>query len=254
VGKLIPQSRHRVMCGDSTNATIISALMGGEQVDLIITDPPYNVSYSGGANSSEERTIQNDDMGDQEFRTFLGSAFSAAHDVMRPGAAFYVWHADSEGYNFRGALRDADLEVRQCLIWAKQSLVLGRQDYQWKHEPCLYGWKAGAAHSWYSDRTQTTVMEFNRPTKSELHPTMKPIDLLEYQIGNSSEEGQLVLDLFLGSGSTLIASERLGRRCNGIELEPKYVDVIVKRWQDFTGQLAILERSGKTFNSMDSRR
>jgi DNA modification methylase len=250
VGKLIPQSRHRVMCGDSTDHKSISALMNGDLADLFLTDPPYNVSYSGGVLSSEKRTIQNDDMEDKEFRSFLVSAFSAAHDVMREGASFYIWHADSEGYNFRGAMSDADLKVRQCLIWAKQSLVLGRQDYQWKHEPCLYGWKAGAAHSWYSDRTQTTVLEFDRPTKSELHPTMKPINLLEYQIGNSSEEAQIVLDLFLGSGSTLIASERLGRRCCGIELEPKYVDVIVKRWQDFTGQIAVLESTGKQFNSI----
>lgn len=240
--------------------------MGDQEADLLLTDPPYNINYEGTAG-----TIINDNMMDGEFREFLSKVFSNARDVMRPGAAFYIWHADNEGYNFRGACRDAGLQVRQCLIWRKHTFTLGRQDYQWIHEPCLYGWKDGAAHYFINDRKQHTVYENpelidfhnmkkdeliallddlysdlvpksvideNRPMKSELHPTMKPIKLMARQISNSTKPGQIVLDLFGGSGSTLIAAEQLGRTCYTMELDPKYADVIIRRWEEMTGETA----------------
>ena len=179
-------------------------------------------------------------MEDETFRQFLRDAFVTADTFMKPGACFYIWHADSEGYNFRGACHDAGWTVRQCLIWVKNVMVMGRQDYQWKHEPCLYGWKAGAGHNWYSDRTQTTVLEFDRPTRSELHPTMKPVALFDYEIRNSSKKGDAVLDLFAGSGTTLIACEQNGRDAYVMELDPRYVDVIVSRWEALTGEKAVL--------------
>lgn len=177
-------------------------------------------------------------MEDTKFRTFLKDAFTAANEVMKEGASFYIWHADSEGYNFRGACHDIGWVVRQCLIWNKNSLVLGRQDYQWKHEPCLYGWKGGAGHNWYNDRSQTTVLDFNRPTRNEEHPTMKPVELFAYQMGNSTKPGELVLDLFGGSGTTIVAAEQLGRRAFLMELDPHYCDVIIARWEKLTGKTA----------------
>ena len=159
---------------------------------------------------------------------------------MREGAPFYIWHADSEGYNFRGACVDVGWTVRQCLIWNKNSMVMGRQDYQWKHEPCLYGWKDGAGHNWYSDRKQTTVLDFNKPVRNDLHPTMKPVELFSYQIQNSTKQGDKVLDLFGGSGTTLIASEQINRNCYMMELDPHYVDVILERWENITGEKAVL--------------
>ena len=220
---------HRLMCGDSTNAEDVKQLMGNQSADLLLTDPPYNVNYEGGTGM----TIQNDDMGDAEFFNFLKAAFSNAVEVMKPGVSFYIFHADSEGYNFRGACRSASLQIRQCLVWKKNSLVLGRQDYQWAHEPCLYGWKDGAAHNWYSDRSQTTVMEFDRPKKSELHPTTKPVEMLIYLIKNSSKRGEIIIDFFGGSGSTLIAAEQTGRIAYLMELDEKYCDVIRKRYAEF---------------------
>lgn len=174
-------------------------------------------------------------MEDSHFREFLKDAFSAANEVMKPGAVFYIWHADSEGYNFRGACHDVGWSVRECLIWNKNSMVLGRQDYQWKHEPCLYGWKDGASHLWASDRKQTTVLNFDRPTKSTLHPTMKPILLFDYQIKNNTKGKDKVLDLFAGSGTTIMACEQNGREAYCMEYDPKYVDVIIKRYVDFKG-------------------
>ena len=151
-----------------------------------------------------------------------------------PGAVFYIWHTDSEGFNFRGACRDVGWKVRQCLIWKKNSLVMGRQDYHWQHEPCLYGWRDGAAHLWASDRKQTTVLEFDRPSRNDIHPTMKPVDLIEYTICNNTNRKDLVLDIFLGGGSTLIACETSGRKCRGVELDPKYVQAVIQRWCDLT--------------------
>lgn len=232
---------HRLMCGDSTNIESAKRLMDGELADLLITDPPYNVAYEG---KTEERlTIENDSMTNDEFRQFLRDVYSTANSVMRDGAVFYIWHADSEGYNFRGACVDVEWKVRQCLVWNKNTLVLGRQDYHWKHEPCLYGWKDGAAHYWGNDRSQTTVLNFNKPSRNGEHPTMKPVELFEYQIGNSSKANDVVLDLFGGSGTTAIACERLSRKARLMELDPKYCDVIVKRWEDFTGKKAVLEKA-----------
>lgn len=237
--------RHRVMCGDSTNIQAAQALMGGGMADLLVTDPPYNVAYEG--KTSDALTIQNDSMSDTEFRQFLRDCYATADSVMHPGAAFYIWHADSEGFNFRGAAADIGWKVRQCLVWKKNTLILGRQDYQWQHEPCLYGWKEGAAHSWYSDRKQTTVLEFNKPQRNGEHPTMKPVDLIQYQVENSSRAGDVVLDLFGGSGTTLIACEITGRTNRSMELDPKYCDVIVRRWQQYTGKRATHAETGEAF-------
>lgn len=244
---------HRVMCGDSCSADDISKLFGSTgggtpTVSLYLTDPPYNVAYEGG--TKDALTIQNDNMEDGKFRQFLVDAFSMADTVMQPGAVFYIWHADSEGFNFRGACRDVGWPVRECLIWAKNMFVMGRQDYQWRHEPCLYGWKEGAAHKWYSDRSQSTVLEFDKPTRNGVHPTMKPVELFRYLMENSSKKGDVVFDSFGGSGTTLIASEETGRVARLMELDPRYVDVIVKRWQKMTGKEATLEETGATFNSL----
>ena len=220
--------KHRLICGDSTDFSTYENLMGNEFADLVLTDPPYNVDYEGG--TDEKLTIQNDNMEDKEFRKFLVSAFDCINKAMREGASFYIWHADSEGYNFRGACRDVDWQVRQCVIWIKNTFVMGRQDYQWKHEPCLYGWKAGAAHYFVDDRTLTTCFEFHKPSRNDIHPTMKPVELFAFQINNSSKKGEIVLDAFAGSGTTLIACEQLGRIARLIELDGKYCDAIVKRF------------------------
>ena len=237
-GDIYQLGKHRLMCGDSTSIDDVEKLMNGVEVDLLITDPPYNVNYEGG--TKNKLTIMNDKMDNDNFRQFLSDAFTCADSVMKAGAAFYIWHADSEGYNFRGACFDVGWEVKQCLVWNKNSLVLGRQDYHWKHEPCLYGWKSGASHNWYADRKQTTVLDFDRPSRNAEHPTMKPIPLFDYQIQNNTKKGDIVLDLFGGSGTTLMACEQSGRTCYINELDPKYVDVIINRWEQFTGQKAVL--------------
>lgn len=228
-GEVYQLGDHRLVCGDATKAEDVRKAMGGDVAQLWLTDPPYNVAYE----SADGKTIQNDSMEDTAFHDFLVAAFKVAVEVIAPGATFYVYHADSEGYNFRSALKLVGLKVRQCLIWRKDSLVLGRQDYQWVHEPVLTGWKDGAAHKWYGDRKQTTMMEFAKPRKSADHPTMKPVEMLEYLLKNSSKRGDVVLDTFGGSGSTLMACERLGRKCRMVELDPKYCDVIRRRWAEF---------------------
>jgi site-specific DNA-methyltransferase (adenine-specific) len=238
--------KHRLMCGDSTSLDAVEKLTGGGGIiDMLLTDPPYNVAYEGG--TKEKLTIQNDSMGNDQFRQFLRDAFVTADAVMKAGAVFYIWHADSEGYNFRGAINDAGWKVRQCLIWKKSSMVMGRQDYHWKHEPCLYGWKDGAGHLWATDRKQTTILEFDKPTRNGEHPTMKPVALFEYQMLNNTKGGDIVLDLFGGSGTTLIAAEKNGRVSYLMELDPKYCDVIIKRWQEFTGKIAIHADTNKPF-------
>ena len=239
---------HRLMCGDSTSIDALEKLCNDQLVDMWLTDPPYNVAYEGG--TKDKLTIKNDNMGDEEFRQFLRDCYVAADAVMKPGAAFYIWHADAEGYNFRGAAKDANWKVRQCLIWKKSTLVMGRQDYHWKHEPCLYGWKDGAGHLWAADRKQTTILEFDKPQRNGEHPTMKPVALFEYQMLNNTKGGDIVLDSFGGSGTTIIAAEKNGRIGYAMELDPKYCDVIIKRWQDFTGKSATLESSGKTYNEL----
>lgn len=226
------------MCGDSTIIDDVEKLMNGEKADMLLTDPPYNVDYEG--KTKDKLKIKNDKMDNNNFRNFLVDAFSNADIAMKPGAVFYIWHADSEGYNFRGACFDIGWKVRQCLIWNKNSMVMGRQDYHWKHEPCLYGWKDGLGHLWTADRKQTTVIECERPTKNDLHPTMKPIKLFDYQIKNNTKECDIILDLFGGSGTTIMACEQNNRKAYIMELDAHYVDVIIARWEQFTGQKAVL--------------
>lgn len=269
-GDIWTLGRHRLMCGDSTKEADVAKLMGGEQAHLLLTDPPYNVDYQGG--TKDKMKIANDNMDDVAFVGFLTAAFNCAIQAMRPGAAFYVWHADSKGFEFRTALKEVGLTLRETLIWVKNALVLGRQDYQWRHEPCLYGWKDGAAHYFIDDRSQsttiedaaidyrklkkeellkivleltspriaTTVIHENKPTRSDIHPTMKPVKLMARLIKNSSKPGWVVLDSFGGSGTTLITCEQLKRRCFMMELDPKYCDAILARWEKLTGKEAEL--------------
>ena len=243
-GDLWILGKHRLLCGDSTKEEEVNRLMDGKQADLYVTDPPYNVSYTG--KTKDALTIENDEMADGDFRQFLIDSFAAADANMKPGAAFYIWHADSEGYNFRGACKDTGWDVRECLIWNKNTMVLGRQDYQWKHEACLYGWKPGAPHNWYSDRKQTTVIDMDKPQRNGEHPTMKPVKLFAYLIQNSSKEGDIVLDSFGGSGTTIMACEKMEREARLIELDPRYVDVIVRRYIRETGDENVkVERNGE---------
>lgn len=248
LGDIYQLGKHRLMCGDSCSLTDMEKLCDGQLVDMWLTDPPYNVAYEGGTGL----TIQNDDMGDEQFRQFLRDAYVTADLVMKPGAVFYIWHADLEGYNFRGAAQDAGWKVRQCLIWKKSSLVMGRQDYHWKHEPCLYGWKEGAGHLWSADRKQTTILEFDKPSRNGEHPTMKPVALFEYQMLNNTKGGDIVLDSFGGSGTTLLAAEKNGRYARLMELDPKYCDVIVKRWEDFTGKKAKLVTADAELSELET--
>ena len=274
---------HRLVCGDSTSADVLARACGGRSVDACWTDPPYNVAYSTSAGS-----IANDDLPDEDFRAFLVAAFAAAAQL-RPGAPIYVAHADTEGLNFRAAFAAAGFKLSGCLVWVKSSLVLGRSDYQWRHEPILYGWKPGAAHDWYGGRKQTTVSEggqvrwmpdgtlhvdvagqtlvirgdglevdaietsvvrVERPKKNPDHPTMKPVSLIALQLENSTKRGDVVLDPFGGSGSTLIACQKLGRVACLAELDPRYCDVIVRRWQEYTGGSAVLEADGCAFDEV----
>ena len=270
-GDVYQLGEHRLVCGDCTKDEDVEKLLDGEEMDLCVTDPPYNVNYEGTAGK-----IENDNQDDTSFFNFLYDFYTQMLKALKAGGAFYIWHADIEGANFRQALKEAGGHVRQCLIWNKNSLVLGRQDYHWKHEPCLYGWKEGAGHYFINDRSQTTVFEDKididkmskedmknllkeifedkvpttvineaKPTANDVHPTMKPIKLIARLVSNSSRKGEKVVDFFGGSGSTLIACEQLGRKCYTMELDPKFVDVIVDRWEQFTGQKAKLIKKGK---------
>lgn len=244
LGDIWQLGRHRLMCGDSTDASQVAKLLGGTNIQLYLTDPPYNVAYGydGAATEGHRKdglVVLNDKMDNDKFEEFLTNAFNAANANMEKGASFYIFHSDGYSYWFRKALiNTVDLELRENLIWVKNSMVLGRQDYQWRHEPCLYGWKKGASHNWFSDRKQTTVMEFDRPTKSVEHPTMKPIPLFAYLIQNSSQEGWNVYDSFGGSGTTIMACEQLNRNGFSMELDPHYCDVIINRWETYTGKKA----------------
>ena len=231
-GDIWTVGRHRLMCGDATSADDVAALMGGKRANLLLTDPPYGVSFK----SSSGLTIQNDSIKDEDFYCFLKSAFSAAVDCLEKGAAAYIFHADTEGLNFRRAFVDAGFHLASCCIWVKDSLVLGRSDYQWQHEPVLYGFLQNGKHSWYSDRKQTTIWNFAKPKKNANHPTSKPLDLLSYPIQNSSQENAIVLDTFGGSGSTLMACELTNRICYTMELDEKYASVILRRYVDDTGR------------------
>lgn len=282
---------HRVMCGDSTSLACLSALMDGKNADLLFTDPPYNVAYE----SSIAGSIKNDNMKNDDFRQFLLDFYKAAFEVMNPGASAYIFHADTEGYNFRHGFAQAGFKLSGCLIWKKESLVLGRSDFQWMHEPCLYGWKPGAAHRFFGGRKQTTIIQHGnnspirkredgnwvievgdqvlvvdgnarleempssvifheKPKRSAEHPTMKPVSLVERFLKFSARAGDIVLDCFGGSGSTLMAAERVGMCARLIELDPKFVDVIINRWQEYTGREAILTSSGQTFSEVKASR
>lgn len=239
-GDLWLLGRHRLLCGDATKPADLARLLPDGPADLLLTDPPYNVAYEG--KTAAALTIANDAMDPAAYRAFLTGALAAAGLHLRPGGAFYLWHADTAGLDVRLSCADAGFRVRQCLVWVKSVLVLGRQDYQWKHEPCLYGWADGAAHTWLADRAQTTVLEFDKPARSADHPTTKPADLFAYLIGNSCPPGGLVLDPFGGSGTSLVAAEQTGRAAALVELDPRYCDVVVSRFEAVTGQKA--ERAG----------
>ena len=264
MGQIWELGKHRLMVGDSTQIEQVLDLLGGGSIDLLVTDPPYNVNVESGNNLK----IENDNMKDEDFEKFLYSCFSNAASVMKQGAAFYIWHADSNGYVFRKCAIESGLMIKENLIWVKQHFTLGRQDYQWQHEPCLYGWKPGAAHYFSEKRNISTIIKsidnlengtledykkfveelkesssvqfFDKPVKDDLHPTMKPVELIEKQIKNSSREGDSVLDLFGGSGTTLLACETLKRKCFMMEYDPKYADVIISRWEELSGEKAKL--------------
>ncbi len=233
-GDIWQLGKHRVICGDSTKSETYDQLLGDKKANLVVTDPPYNVDVEETAGK-----ILNDNMSDGDFYQFLLSMFTQVENHMEDDASIYVFHADTEGLNFRKAFKDAGFYLSGCCIWKKNSLVLGRSPYQWQHEPCLYGWKKKGKHQWFSDRKQTTIWEYDRPKSSKDHPTMKPIQLMAYPIQNSSMRGTIVLDPFLGSGSTLIAADQTGRVCYGIELDEKFVDVIVKRYIEVTGDTEV---------------
>jgi DNA modification methylase len=241
-GDIYELGGHRVMCGDSTSEADVSELVDGKQVDMIFTDPPYNVDYEGTAGK-----IKNDKMEDNNFYLFLYDAFNNMFQYIKPGGAIYVCHADTEGLNFRNAFKNAGFKLAECLIWVKNALVLGRQDYHWRHEPILYGWKEGAAHYFVDDRSQDTIWEYNKPRKNEEHPTMKPLELVGKAIANSSRRHETILDLFGGSGSTMIASDQLDRKSCLMELDERFVDVIVKRYikHKETNEDCYLIRNGK---------
>ena len=261
-GDIYDLGPHKLICGSATNHDDILKICDDQSVDLVLTDPPYNVAYKGG--TSEKLTIQNDDLSDDDFCALLRDFYVNAFLALKPGAGIYVFHADSEGEKFRKYFRESGLKMTQCLIWLKNSLVLGRQDYQWQHEPCLfggkeytdhdpvlYGWKEGEKHKWFNNRKQTTLLKFDRPTRNKEHPTMKPIPMLGYLINNSTKKGDCVMDFFLGSGSTLIAAEQLGRRCVGTELDPKYCDVIVDRYLKYKAsqnEPCEIKLNGETYN------
>ena len=252
LGDLFEIGQHRLLCGDSTQTDTFKVLFGEQLADLVITEPPYNVAYKGG--TKEALTIVNDEMGDSDFYQFLYDFYTALGSYTKAGGGWYVWHASSEVVNFGKAFIDSGLLLKQQLIWVKQTMVMGRQDYQWKHEPCLYGWKPGAAHSWYSDRKQTTILEFDRPSRNGEHPTMKPIPLFSYQIGNSSKQGDIVADGFGGSGTTMVACHQMNRKAYLVEFDPKYCQVIVDRMIKLDPSLTI-KRNGEIYTpkaSVDS--
>ena len=238
VGDIWILGRHRLLCGDATKEGDMQLLMNNQMADLIITDPPYNVNYTGA--TKDQLKIQNDNMDNKKFHEFLLQSYQVMYNAASPGASIYVFHADTEAVNFRETFTQAGWKLAQCCIWAKQSFVMGRQDYHWQHEPILYGWKPTGPHKWYSDRKQSTLWQFQKPTKNLEHPTMKPIELISYPLQNSSKKSDIILDPFGGSGSTLIAAEQTQRTCHTIELDPHYCNVIINRWEEFTGEKAQL--------------
>lgn len=251
IGDLFHLGQHRLLCGDSTDESQVVRLMDDERADMVFTDPPYNIAYEG--KTKEKLTIQNDEMGDESFKQFLFSAYSVMNFAMKPGAPIYICHADTERVNFTYQFKQI-FKLSSVIVWNKQVATFGRQDYFWKHEPILYGWKEGSAHSWHGPNNEVSVWDIDRPVKSEEHPTMKPIALIERALANSSQPGDLLLEPFSGSGSTLIACEKNGRKCYGLELDPHYCSVIIERWQKFTGKEATTFRDGKEigYNTLKS--
>lgn len=247
LGDIILLGKHRVICGDATNEEDIEIVMDNKSANLIVIDAPYGVSYIG--KTEDALTIQNDNMEDEEFYDFLLKAHRNLYSIAGDGCSIYSFHADSKGHIFRKAFIDAGFKLSQCCVWVKNTFVLGRQAYQWGHEPALFGWKPTGAHYWNSDRKQSTVWNFDKPNRNAEHPTMKPLPLIEYIIKNSSKYGDLVVDTFLGSGSTLIACDKTDRICYGSELDPKYCEVIIQRWINYKEGISsadvIIERDGK---------
>ncbi|USI66771.1 DNA modification methylase [Lactococcus petauri] len=235
-GEIYQLGRHRLMVGDSTSIDHVTKLMNGQQADLLLTDPPYNLAYKGRTNEGLE--IKNDNMDSQAFRKFLYIAFSVAKEVLKQGSSVYVWYGAKEQVNFHIAIDDAGFEIAQELIWNKNNMGMGHP-YRWKHEPCMFGYIRDSKFTWYGDKSQTTVLNFDRPIRNGDHPTMKPVALFAYQMKNSTKEGDIVLDLFGGSGTTLIAAEQNGRNAYLMELDPRYADVIINRWEELTGEKAI---------------
>lgn len=250
-GDIFLLGNNRLMCGDCRVKADVTALMNGQYADLLVTDPPYNVAYQGA--TEDELTIQNDSMDNDLFATFLKQVFAVMYSILKPGGSYYIFHADSEGENFRAGLRKAGFKIAQCCIWVKNSMVMGRQDYQWQHEPCLYGWKLGAGHFWNSDRKQTTIWNFDKPQRNAIHPTMKPIALMAYPVCNSSTSGQIVADFFSGSGSTLMACQQTDRICHAMEIDPRYVAATVNRYRAmFPEQPILLLRNGELLTAEET--
>lgn len=250
LGDLFEIGPHRLICGDSTQTDTFGTLFGDQFADLVVTDPPYNVAIQGGnhgdPNRKNGKKIENDSMSDEQFYQFLYDFYTALGAYTKAGGSWYVWYASRETVNFHKAMSESGLTPKQQLIWKKSSIVMGRQDYQWMHEPCIYGWKEGAAHGWFSDRKQTTILEFDRPSRNAEHPTMKPVPLIAYQIGNSSKQGDIVADGFGGSGTTMVASHQMGRKCYMVEFDPKYCQVIVDRMRKLDPGIEI-KRNGEIY-------
>lgn len=253
---IILLGKHRLLCGDSTKVEDMERLMGGNKARLTVTDPPYGISYVG--KTPEALTIQNDNLADEEFYKFLLEAFKRLYEISDDGASIYVFHADAKGLIFRKAFVDSGFKHSQCCIWVKNTFVMGRQPYQWQHEPCIFGWKPTGAHYWNSDRKQSTIWNFDKPRVNDCHPTMKPVPLIEYIIKNSSKYGDIVVDTFLGSGTTLLAADNTDRICYGSELDPKYCQVIIERWINYkdgiNGDDVIIERDGQQYRYSDLKR
>lgn len=246
IGDLFSIGDHRLLCGDSTKSETFNLLFSGQMADLVLTDPPYNIDYTG--KTKKALKIGNDNQSNESFYEFLYAFYTALAEYTKPGGSWYVWHAHTESANFLKAMADAGILVKQCLVWVKNSMVMGRQDYQWRHEPCVYGWRDGASHGWYSDRKQTTVLEFDRPNRNAEHPTMKPVPLFAYQIANSSKQGDIVADAFGGSGTTMVACHQMGRKAYLVEYDPKYCQVIVDRMLKLDPTLEV-KKNGRPYKT-----
>lgn len=252
-GDIILLGKHRLICGDATNAGDLLKLMNGKKASLVVTDPPYGIGYIG--KTIDALTIQNDNLNDEDFYNFLIEAFKGVYEISDNGASIYVFHADAKGLIFRRAFVDSGFKHSQCCIWVKNTFVMGRQPYQWQHEPALFGWKPTGSHYWNGDRKQSTIWNFDKPRVNDVHPTMKPVPLIEYIIKNSSKYGDIIVDTFLGSGTTMIAADNTKRVCYGAEIDPKYCQVIIERWINYKDGInrndVIIERNGQQYKYSD---